>query len=138
MMLRNLNPYRGLCNGTRLIVMHVLQGGRVLQAKIIGGIHRDNIVLISRIALQPKDGEFPFDWRRRRLSVRICFAMTINKSQGQTLERAGIYLAEDVFAHGKLYVAASRVSHPGHIRFALQRFPACTWTKNIVYEQVID
>ena len=36
MLLRNLNPYRGLCNGTRLIVMHVLEGGRVLQAKIIG------------------------------------------------------------------------------------------------------
>ena len=92
MLLRNLNPYRGLCNGTRLIVMHVLQGGRVLQAKIIGGLYRDNIVLIPRIALQPKDGEFPFEWRRRQFPVRVCFAMTINKSQGQTLERAGIYL----------------------------------------------
>jgi len=138
MLLRNLNPYRGLCNGTRLIVMHVLQGGRVLQAKIIGGLYRDNIVLIPRIALQPKDGEFPFEWRRRQFPVRVCFAMTINKSQGQTLERAGIYLAEDVFAHGQLYVAASRVSHPDHIRFALQRFPQCTWTKNIVYKEVLD
>ena len=117
--------------------MHVLQGGRVLQAKIIGGLYRDTIALIPRIALQPKDGEFPFYWRRHQSPVRVCFAMTNNKSQGQTLQRAGIYLAEDVFAHGQLYVAASRVSHPDHIRFALQRFPQCTWTKNIVYKHVM-
>jgi hypothetical protein len=137
MLLRNLNPYRGLCNGTRLIVMQVHQGGRVLQAKIIGGLHCDDIVLIPRIALQPKDGDFPFEWRRRQFPVRVCFAMTINKSQGQTLQRAGVYLADDIFAHGQLYVAASRVSHPDHIRFALHRFPLSTWTKNIVYKQVI-
>ena len=86
--------------------------GRVLEAKIIGGAFRDDVVLIPRIALQPKDGEFPFQCRRRQFS--------------------------DVFAHGELHVAASRVAHPDNIRFALQRYPRCTWTKNIVYKQVIE
>ena len=90
------------------------------QAKIIGGVYRYNIILIPRIAMQPRDGEYPFEWRRRQFPVRVCFAMTINKSQGQTLELAGMYyLVEDVFAHGQLYVAVSPVSHPDHIRFAL-------------------
>ena len=137
-LLRNLNPYRGLCNGTRLIVLEVHGGGRLLQAKIIGGVFQDSVVLIPRIALQPKDGDFPFEWRRRQFPVRVCFAMTINKSQGQTVDRAGVYLADDVFAHGQLYVAASRVAHPEHIRFALARFPQSTWAKNIVHKQVID
>ena len=43
----------------------------------------------------------------------------INKSQGKTVEWAGICLAQDVFAHGQLYVAVSRVSHPYHIQLAL-------------------
>ena len=33
--------------------------------------------------------------------------MTINKAQGQTLLRAGVYLPAPVFAHGQLYVAAN-------------------------------
>ena len=37
--------------------------------------------------------------------------MTINKSQGQTLNHVGVILANPVFAHGQLYVALSRVTN---------------------------
>jgi ATP-dependent DNA helicase PIF1 len=51
----------------------------------------------------------PFVLKRRQLPVRLAFAMSINKAQGQTLKRVGIYLPQPVFAHGQLYVAISRV-----------------------------
>lgn len=35
--------------------------------------------------------------------------MTIDKSQGQTLKKIGIDLRRDVFNHGQLYIAMSRV-----------------------------
>ena len=56
---------------------------------------------------------FSFDWARRQFPVRAAFAMTINKSQAQTLERAGICLDEPVFTHGQL---ASRVGDPANLR----------------------
>eukprot|EP00889_Picochlorum_renovo_P006202 jgi/Picre1/33232/NNA_008557.t1 len=45
---------------------------------------------------------------RTQLPIRVAFAMTINKAQGLTLQRVGVYLRDDVFSHGQLYVALSR------------------------------
>jgi hypothetical protein len=39
----------------------------------------------------------------------LCFAMTVHKSQGQTLDRVGIYFSRRAWTHGLLYVAVSRV-----------------------------
>ncbi|KAK1345516.1 hypothetical protein QTO34_007974 [Cnephaeus nilssonii] len=44
-----------------------------------------------------------------KFPVMPAFGMTINKSQGQTVDRVGIFLPEPVFRHGQLYVAFSRV-----------------------------
>jgi hypothetical protein len=41
--------------------------------------------------------------------------MTINKSQGQSLENVVVLLKTQVFAHGQLYVALSRVTNPANL-----------------------
>ena len=63
----------------------------------------------------------------------------INKSQGQTLSRVGVYLSEGCFAHGQLYVAASRVGLPSHIRFAVARDEATGEyrTRNVVWRDAL-
>jgi len=50
----------------------------------------------------------PFVLSRKQFPVRLSFAITINKSQGQTIPNVGIYLPRHVFRHGQLYVALSR------------------------------
>jgi len=135
MLTRNINPREGLCNGTRLVVQDVV-GGRMLHAKICGGIHDGRDVLVPRVILRPMaDKEMPFLWQRRQFPVRLGFAMTINKAQGQTLQRVGVFLEEPVFGHGQLYVAASRVRHPDNIRFATHGGVPCT--RNVVYREAL-
>ena len=85
MLIRNLNPKMGLCNGTKLI-FHRVHKNHLLECSIAGGEFNCRKVLIPRITLKPKDGEFSFEWSRRQFPIRVSFAMTINKSQGQTLQ----------------------------------------------------
>ena len=137
MLLRNINPRQGLCNGTRLIYDKTINC-KLLQCRIVGS---ERVVLIPRITFIPKAGDYPFDWQRRQFPVRVAFATTINKSQGQTMKNVGVWLRGQVFGHGQLYVACSRVSAPSQLRFAIKKVQGESedkmTAKNIVYKEIL-
>ncbi|XP_050231533.1 uncharacterized protein LOC126680456 [Mercurialis annua] len=142
MLLRNLNPVVGLCNGTRLIIIQL--GVRVIEAQIITGSFAGERVFIPRIVLSVAEKKWPFILKRRQFPIRICYSMTINKSQGQTLNRIGIYLDKPVFTHGQLYVALSRVTHENGIGILIQKHENdesnefTNFTKNVVYTEILE
>src|SRR5256714_7146278 len=108
MLLRNLDTASGACNGTRLIVNNITT--RVIDATIINGNHANQRFFIPRIPLSPETNILPIKFTRLQFPVRPAFAMTINKSQGQTLDVMGLYLPKPVFVHGQLNVALTRVT----------------------------
>lgn len=136
MLLRNIDQAAGLCNGTRLRVTQL--GQSVIEAMTLNGSKPNQKVLIHRMDMNPSDSRIPVRMRRRQFPISVSFAMTINKSQGQSLRCVGIYLPKPVFTHGQLYVALSRVKSIGGLKILLHcgGIKNKNATTNVVYKEV--
>ena len=135
MLLRNLAPNQGLCNGTRLVITQMTN--RVIEARILCGNHAGELAFIPRITLIPSNSELPFIFKRRQFPIRVAFAMTINKAQGQSVKYVGLDLQTPVFSHGQLYVALSRSISLYNIKVLLPYNNVDTATTNVVYPEVL-
>lgn len=133
MVMKNINKKIGLLNGTRLTISHLLD--RSIVGNIITeGPFKGKQVMVPVIALHTTT-ELPYTMIRKQLPIRLSYCMTINKSQCQTQKKVGLVLSEnnDIFSHGQLYVALSRVSSGPSGFYVLDRK-----VKNIVYPEVLD
>ena len=74
---------------------------------------------------------------RRQFPVRLAFAMTINKSQGQSVQNVGLDLRTSVFSHGQLYVALSQCTSASRIKVLFPEKEKGTKTPNIVWDQIL-
>jgi len=128
MLLRNLDAPK-LCNGTKLIVKRLLP--HVIEATIMTGCAKGEDVFIPRIPLIPSNSTIEF--KRLQFPVCLCFAMSINKAQGQSLKVAGLELSTPCFSHGQLYVGCSRVGSSE----ALYILAPEGKTSNIVYPRAL-
>ena len=115
--LRNLDREQGICNGCRCLVVKI--STRLLDVRLLTGRSAGKRYLLPRIPFRSGSAEFPFILRRRQFPVRLAWAMSIHKAQGQTLTQCGVLLPEPVFTHGQLYVCASRSSSAPGLRFWL-------------------
>jgi len=77
--------------------------------------------------------EYPFEVKQVQFPIKLCFAMSINKAQGQTLKVAGLDITNPCFIHGQFYVVCSRVSSAKN----LYVYAPHQRTKNIVYKEVL-
>jgi ATP-dependent exoDNAse (exonuclease V) alpha subunit len=116
-LLRNLDPLTRLCNGTRLIVRRFTM--RVVEAEIVTSKGAGNVAFILCIKFISDNNDLPFTFARKQFPLRLAYAMTINKSQGQTFFHVGLHLADDIFSHGQLYVVFSHAKAPANVKVQL-------------------
>ena len=116
--------------------MVVKNGSHILEARILTGDKSGTLAFIPRIFLTPSSIELPFHMTRRQFPIRLAYAMSINKSQGQSVNIVGIDLRNPVFSHGQLYVALSRCTSFDRISIILPE-EVIDSTTNIVYPEVL-
>ena len=130
-LMRTLNKKAGLCNGTRLTILELHPNH--LKVRIASGKFKGKIQFLFRISCISSDNRVPFQLKRVQFPILPCFAMTINKAQGQTLKHVGIDVSTPIFSHGQLYVALSRAEDPNELFLFSDSQPV----HNIVFDEII-
>ena len=138
MLLRNIDHSMGLCNGTRLVITRL--ASHVLEARVLTGTSAGQSVLIPRLSLTPSDLRLPFKFQRRQFPLIVSYAMTINKSQGQSLSHVGLFLRKPIFSHGQLYVAVSQVTNRKGLKILVydKENPEINSISNVVYKEIFQ
>lgn len=111
---------------------------RVIDVEVLS--NGSPIVKIPRICFEVQVGSRGITFHRYQFPVRLCYAMTISKSQGQTLQRVGLDLRGEVFAHGQLYVAISRTTCNANILCLVNKnrlIDGVPHVHNVVYKDFI-
>ena len=111
-----------------------------LRKKVISGTNIDQKVFIPGISLTPLDKKIPFNFQRRQFPLALSFAMTTNKTQGQSLNYVGIYLPQPVFSRAQLYVAMSKVTSRKGLKILLLSDDGddIDTTSNVIYQEVFQ
>ncbi|KIK73651.1 hypothetical protein PAXRUDRAFT_177859, partial [Paxillus rubicundulus Ve08.2h10] len=101
------------------------------------------------VSLDENKEEFPVPFCCHQLPVCLAFAMTINKSQGQSVQHVGLDLCTPVFSHGQPFTSnclrsndvssltLSCCTHPHNIKVIFPQDQNTTKTMNFVFTEVL-
>jgi ATP-dependent DNA helicase PIF1 len=103
----------------------------LIEAEILTGSASGQIVYIPRISMITN--EHPFEFKRVQFPIKLCFAMSINKAQGQAMKVTGIDISDPCFTRGRFDVAYSRVSSEKNLYI----YVPGEKIYNIVYKEIL-
>ena len=95
-----------------------------MQLQILTGRMQGKLILLPRFEFlhESTDDGILLHFKKRQFPIIPAIAMTINKCQGQTFKKVGLYLDQPIFIHGQLYVAFTRVSNYQSLHVCIIQF----------------
>ena len=108
-------------------------------AVLANGPRKGKELPLFKVKIFSNEDDFPFRFSRVQFQIKIAFAMTANKVQGQTLNYVGISLLQPFFTHGQLYVALSRVKSSANFKIICpENEKGEIRSNNIVFKEVLN
>lgn len=137
-LLRNLSIDMGLVKNVRIVVVGM--GSKLITVRVLHDTQTSETnpsadILLPRITFKERlpSGHMLC---RRQFPLAPAYASTFHSCQGLTLDSVGVDLTQDVFTHGQLYTALSRIRNRSD---AIVRLPApeCSITANVTYKELL-
>jgi len=114
----------------------------MLDVEILTGSNVEKRTFLPRIKLKTNASLWlPFVLSGKQFPVRLSYAITINKSQVQTISNVEICLPRHVFNHGQLYVALSWGVSQNSTKVLIKEGKIegedVDFTKNVVFKDIL-
>ena len=106
--MRNLSSAKGLVKNQRVVIVGIT--ARYIKVHLLNrGHHPDITHLIPRIMFDFRPTYVSYTVQRRQFPLRLAYSTTFNSCQGLTFDCVVVDGRTNMFAHGQLYTALSRV-----------------------------
>jgi len=112
MIQRNLSKLDSMTNNTRVRILSISK--YCVQVQTLGSNPKRAAIPRIRFKFRLPFGQ-SYQLRRTQFPLRLAYCMTLNKSQGQELDRTLLDLRNPPFSHGHLYVGLSRVRDASNV-----------------------
>ena len=106
----------GLASNTRVRICRI--GDKLITVR---SLDDNRLVFVPRMRFKLALRETSsFEMTRVAFPLRLCYAMSVNKSQGQSFEQVLLDFTDDAFAHGHTYVGFSRARYFNQVKLIIR------------------
>ena len=136
--MRNMSVKKGLVKNAQVLIKDLRPHYTMVSVLDDNGHEMTaEATLIPRINFEFEPPYTNFTILRKQLALRLAYATTFNSCQGLTLDRVAIDFRTDVFAHGQLYTALSRIRNRSDAKILVDPIKFDGSVTNVVYESLL-
>ena len=132
---RNVSRHNRLMNGTKVQITKIVGHYQIEAINLL----TNEVCLFNRITFQfLHNGALV---NRLQFPLRLCYAMTKNKCQGQTLEKICVNETKLSFTHGHTYVSYGRVCNSGSAlvwNSTAHKLDGTDYIRNVVWQELLE